>query len=241
MLLKWLTGLNSDDMDSKTEKSVKLKGTRDGFAITLDSDEPYETIQEQTKELFVNLRQLAKGARISIDIGKPGVPDDLMMKLGVFLKSRFGVGDVVEKVYSDETLDAEPLVEINDDPGGCEMGDVKLMAGRVRSGQKVTAENHLIILGDVNPGGEVFAGGDILILGTLCGTAVAGQADKENSIILALSFRPTQVQIGGVVAAGMASASGKNPEFAFVENGAIVVDNYVTANPFGKMPVLEER
>jgi septum site-determining protein MinC len=119
---------------------------------------------------------------------------------------------------------------------------MKLMAGRVRSGMKITAENHLIILGDVNPGGEVYAGGDILVLGSLSGVAVAGQGDgRENSIIFALDFRPNQVQIGGVVAAGMASSSGKHPEFAFVENGAIVVDNYITANPFGKLPVIEER
>ena len=112
----------------------------------------------------------------------------------------------------------------------------------MRSGQKIMAESHLIIMGDVNPGGEVCAGGDILVLGSLCGTALAGQAeDKENSIILAFDFRPTQVQIAGVVAAGMSASAGKTIEYAYVENGAIVVDNYMTANPFGKLPVLEER
>lgn len=226
-------------MDSK---AVKLKGTREGFAVTVDSKEPYEVIEQQASELFVNLRQLARGAKVSIENGESGVPQNLMVRLGMFLKDRFGVGDVVEKTSMDTSCESEELHEIAQVPGGIDMGDVKVMAGRVRSGQKVMAESHLIILGDVNPGGEVCAGGDILVLGSLCGTALAGQAEnKERSIILAFDFRPTQVQIAGVVAAGMSASAGKTIEFAFVENGAIVVDNYVTANPFGKLPVLEER
>jgi len=226
-------------MDSK---AVKLKGTRDGFAVTVDSKEPYEVIEQQAAELFVNLRQLARGAKVSIENGPSGVPLDLMVRLGMFLKDRFGVGDVVEKTSLDTHCESEELHEIAQVPGGIDMGDVKVMAGRVRSGQKVMAESHLIILGDVNPGGEVCAGGDILVLGSLCGTALAGQAEnKERSIILAFDFRPTQVQIAGVVAAGMSASAGKTIEYAFVENGAIVVDNYATANPFGKLPVLEER
>ncbi len=232
-------------MDSKT---VKLKGTREGFAVTLDASESYDVIEQQASELFLNLRQLAKGARVSIENGETGVPQDLLLRLGMFLKSRFGVGDVVEKTRVEKSIDCEEekesreIQEVAQVPGGIEMGDVKVMAGRVRSGQKIMAESHLIIMGDVNPGGEVCAGGDILVLGSLCGTALAGQAeDKENSIILAFDFRPTQVQIAGVVAAGMSASAGKAIEYAYVENGAIVVDNYMTANPFGKLPVLEER
>ena len=232
-------------MDSKT---VKLKGTREGFAVTLDASESYDVIEQQASELFLNLRQLAKGARVSIENGETGVPQDLLLRLGMFLKARFGVGDVVEKTRVEKSIDCEEekesreIQEVAQVPGGIEMGDVKVMAGRVRSGQKIMAESHLIIMGDVNPGGEVCAGGDILVLGSLCGTALAGQAeDKENSIILAFDFRPTQVQIAGVVAAGMSASAGKAIEYAYVENGAIVVDNYMTANPFGKLPVLEER
>ena len=213
--------------------------------MTLDSSEPYELIEQQAAELFTNLRQLARGARVSVEGGEREVPQDLLLRLGMFLKTRFGVGDVVEKIKVGDKGDREDdrnIREIAQEPGGLEMGDVKVMAGRVRSGQKVMAESHLIILGDVNPGGEVFAGGDILVLGSLCGTALAGQDEnRENSIILAFDFRPTQVQIAGVVAAGMNASAGKAIEYAYVENGAIVVDNYMTANPFAKLPVLEER
>lgn len=224
-----------------SNKPVKLRGTRNGFALTLDTREAYEVIEEEARELFVNLRQLARGAKVSVDAGEEDAPQDLILKLSEFLKSHFGVLDVFAKTRVVHAPDPEPRMDEEEAPGGCDMGDVKLMAGRVRSGQRVTANNHLIILGDVNPGGEVFAGGDILVLGSLCGTAIAGQSGKESSIILALDFRPTQVQIAGVVAAGMGSSAGKQIEYAYVENGAIMVDNYIKANPFNKLPVLEER
>lgn len=224
-----------------SNKPVKLRGTRDGFALTLDTQEAYEVIEQEARELFVNLRQLARGAKVSVDAGEEDAPQDLILKLSDYLKTHFGVLDVFAKARVIPKSDPETKVETDEAPGGCDMGDMKLMAGRVRSGQRVTANNHLIILGDVNPGGEVFAGGDILVLGSLCGTAIAGQSGNEAAIILALDFRPTQVQIAGVVAAGMGASGGKQIEFAYVEDGAIMVDNYIKANPFGKLPVLEER
>jgi len=110
-----------------------------------------------------------------------------------------------------------------------------MLAGRVRSGQKVTTPKHLLILGDVNPGAEVAAGGDILVMGSLCGTAFAGQPDNPDVMILALDFRPTQIQIGKFVAAGVHSEPTNKAEFAHVENSAIVVEDYLDANPFKRL------
>jgi septum site-determining protein MinC len=111
-----------------------------------------------------------------------------------------------------------------------------VLAGRVRSGQRVTAERHLVIMGDVNPGAEVLAGGDVVVLGSLKGTAIAGQPDNEESIVFALDFRPTQIQIGSYVAAGLPTSPERIAEFAHVEEDTIVVDNYLEVNPFGRLP-----
>jgi len=114
--------------------------------------------------------------------------------------------------------------------------DTLVLAGRVRSGQSVRAKKHLIIMGDVNPGCELIAGGDILVIGSLLGTAAAGQPDNGDAIILALDFRPTQVKIGGIVAAGLPAAGQGALEFAQIEDGVIVVDDYLAANPFKRIP-----
>jgi septum site-determining protein MinC len=98
-------------------------------------------------------------------------------------------------------------------------------------------------MGDLNPGAEAFAGGDIIVLGTLMGTAVAGQPDNESAIIMALDFRPTQVQIGGLAAAGTPVAGGKThgPEFAKIDNNQIVILGYIEQNPFKRLAWPEVR
>ena len=119
--------------------------------------------------------------------------------------------------------------------------DGLVIAGRVRSGQKIQAKKHLIVLGDLNPGAEAIAGGDIIIMGSLQGKASAGQPDNEEAIIVALEFKPTQIQIGGFVAGGMADSAKNRPEFAYIENNAIVVDDYIKENPFRRLAWPEVR
>jgi septum site-determining protein MinC len=45
--------------------------------------------------------------------------------------------------------------------------------GTLRSGDHLTAQGHLLVLGDVNPGARVTAGGDVLVWGRLRGSAHA--------------------------------------------------------------------
>jgi septum site-determining protein MinC len=70
----------------------------------------------------------------------------------------------------------------------------------VRSGQTVEHPGNLVIIGDVNPGGEVKAGGDLVIVGALRGVAQAGlRGNGETSSIVALKFQPTQLKIREVL------------------------------------------
>ena len=159
----------------------------------------------------------------------------------MFLKKEFGVNSVSraeKKPGPKRSQGAESWIRKRDMEHSWNnyQTDVLMLSGRVRSGQKVTAKRHLVIMGDVNPGAEVMPGGDILIIGSLLGTAIAGQPDNENSIILSLDFRPTQIQIGSYVAAGLPSSPGKLTEYAHVEDGNIIVDNYLETNPFGRLP-----
>jgi septum site-determining protein MinC len=78
-------------------------------------------------------------------------------------------------------------------------------------------------------------------MGSLCGTAMAGLPDNDSAIILALDFRPTQIQIAGVVAAGHKAGSLKTAEFARIDAGNIVVEPFLGNNPFAKMPWPEVR
>lgn len=94
----------------------------------------------------------------------------------------------------------------------------------VRSGQQIRHSGDLVIVGDVNPGATLIAAGDIFVFGWLRGTAYGGQPDRRDHSIYAVRFQPAQIKIGEVLALG--DRDGQTPEWARVENGMIVVQEW---------------
>lgn len=94
----------------------------------------------------------------------------------------------------------------------------------VRSGQQIRHSGDLVIVGDVNPGATLIAAGDIFVFGWLRGTAYSGQPDRRDHNIYAVRFQPAQIKIGEVLALG--DRNGQTPEWAHVENGIIVVQEW---------------
>lgn len=67
--------------------------------------------------------------------------------------------------------------------------------GKLRSGQTIKHPGHVIVIGDVNPGGQILAGGDIIIWGRLQGSAHAGAFGDLNAVVCALEMTPTLLRI----------------------------------------------
>lgn len=222
--------------EAKQTPSVRLKGVGDSLWITLDPSQPMDLLQKELRLIFERLKHLAVNAKVIMDTGGDGRDANLVEDLGRFLKETFQVGAVSHPPEKRSPKKEQVRLRDLGHSWHNHRSDVLMIAGRVRSGQKVAAARHLVILGDVNPGAEVVAGGDIMVMGSLCGTAAAGQPENDEAIVLALDFRPTQVQISGYVAAGSTHPSAKSVEFAHVENHAIVVDEYLKADPFGRLP-----
>ncbi len=89
--------------------------------------------------------------------------------------------------------------------------------GTVRSGEYLYSHNDLLILGDVNPGAIVSAGGNIIIWGRLLGIAHAGREGNYKATISALQLRPVQLRIANKVARGPK----ENPQFGLAEQAKI--------------------
>ena len=68
----------------------------------------------------------------------------------------------------------------------------------LRSGQTVTYEGNIFIVGDAHPGSEVIATGDISVWGILGGIAHAGSAGNVNAKVRALKLNPIQLRIAGL-------------------------------------------
>lgn len=70
----------------------------------------------------------------------------------------------------------------------------------LRSGQSLSSEGNIVVIGDVNPGAEIVAKGDITIWGILGGIAHAGSDGNTYSRIRALKLNAIQLRIGDVFA-----------------------------------------
>ena len=68
----------------------------------------------------------------------------------------------------------------------------------LRSGQTVTYEGNIFIVGDTHPGSEVIAKGDITVWGILGGIAHAGSDGNVNAKVRALKLNPIQLRIAGL-------------------------------------------
>lgn len=80
-----------------------------------------------------------------------------------------------------------------------EVSETKYIQNSVRSGQREEYSGSLVIIGDVNAGGEVIAGGNVTITGALRGVAHAGANGNMLAIIAANSIDVTQIRIGNLV------------------------------------------
>ncbi len=113
-----------------------------------------------------------------------------------------------------------PLVEAK--PLQPPLADPLYLKTTVRSGVVIRHAGTVILQGDINPGGEVIADGNILIWGSLRGLAHAGAKGNSEYCIMALRMEPTQLRIAQWVArAPSTSPNVVEPEIAYVTTDGI--------------------
>lgn len=109
--------------------------------------------------------------------------------------------------------------------------------GTLRGGQALHNPGNIVVVGDVNPGAELVAGGDIVVFGRLAGVAHAGAKGDGTARVYALQLVPTQLRIATSIAAGDAARpAAVQPEAAYVHDGRIAI---VAMDKLDSIPVKE--
>ncbi len=101
----------------------------------------------------------------------------------------------------------------------------------LRSGQTVSYEGNIFIVGDAHPGSEIVATGDITVWGILGGIAHAGSMGNITSKVRALKLNAIQLRIAGLYARRndtlnvpyVQKTNEFTPEEAQIEEGKIVI------------------
>jgi len=105
--------------------------------------------------------------------------------------------------------------------------------GTLRGGRSLQQVGSVVVVGDVNPGAELVASGDIVVFGALRGTAHAGAQGDAAARVYALELTPTQLRIATFIASGDGAARARVPEVAFVRDERITIASIATAE-FGR-------
>lgn len=105
----------------------------------------------------------------------------------------------------------------------------KFHKGNLRSGMVLEYDGSIILLGDVNPGAQVRATGNIIVLGALKGVAHAGAQGERDAYVFALNLAPVQLRIADIITRFPDNGNSKsniNPEYAYVEDGTVYVSAF---------------
>lgn len=118
--------------------------------------------------------------------------------------------EVIEK--SEEELEAEEKLEDLIDEGNEQISEKKTFLHEIaklptlylqqtlRSGQTMSYDGNIVLIGDANPGSEIIAKGDITVWGILGGIAHAGACGNNGAKIRALKINAIQLRISGYYA-----------------------------------------
>ncbi len=105
--------------------------------------------------------------------------------------------------------------------------ETKFHKGSLRSGQRIEYEGSLVIIGDVNPGAEVIAGENIVVVGALRGLAHAGAKGNRDAVIEAVEITSAQIRIADIVKEIEKQESGiiEVKTFAYIDNkGELILE-----------------
>ena len=190
---------------------------------TMDSEiEFISTVSDETtqaaKELGIEISGI-ENIVPALDISATKeVDESVNTELASALDKIFGEGDFEERYPEEESAEEkdvskeEESIEVIETEDAVDDEEVKrynketeklptlYIHRTLRSGQSITSEGNIVIIGDVNPGAEIVAKGDITVWGILGGIAHAGSDGNTYSRIRDLKFNAIQLRIGGIFA-----------------------------------------
>jgi len=211
---------------------VVLKGQRDGIAVVLDSKVEFDEIKTVLRNKVAGAKRFFEGANATVTFkGRRLTEDEEQELLDIIMsETTLDVAFVESEGFtmappkssaaaaSEKSSTFAPVME----------GETAFYTANLRAGQQVRYKGSVVIVGDVNPGSEVVADGNVIVLGALKGMAHAGAIGDDTCYISALSMRPTQLRVAGTITVipveELASMKDNGPARAYVKDGQVFIE-----------------
>jgi septum site-determining protein MinC len=216
-----------------TAELVTIKGTSDGIVITLGAG-PLEAVLDEMMDRLSSRASFFVGGRVALAVGNRSLSVEQLRLIGAMLQEFSVTLWAVESTHPTTCAAVEELgLETRLRPQSTgQRPDREAVAGLVvrrtlRSGQALDYPGHITLIGDVNAGAELAAGGDIVVWGKLRGTVHAGAMGDDEAMVCALQLAPGQIRIGGYIARSPERGRLPTvPEIARVHEGQIIVEQW---------------
>lgn len=220
-----------------TAPKIQFKGIRDGILVVFGEG----TWPELREAFFQQLEQqgeFLRGARLALDVGnnilraaEMGSLRDTLSDRGMGLWAVISTSPTTEQTA--QTLGLATRISRpkpferpspSTDPSD-QGGDGGILVRRtLRSGFSLHHPGHIVVIGDVNPGAEITAGGDVIVWGRLRGTVHAGAEGNESCVVCALDLSPTHLRISGRIYIVPPRRGKPVPQIARLQGGQFVTE-----------------
>lgn len=241
---------------------VHIKGIREGLLVSLRSSADHRVGEgdwlEAEQALYAEIgRQgdFLKGAKLILDVEEHDINAAAMGRLrdqlvdqGLSLWAVLSRSALTEqsaqamglatRIHQPEPEPESPVEEYEENTAIASNVEAVLLKKTLRSGFRLAHAGHVTVIGDVNPGAEIIAGGNIVVWGRLRGLVHAGAAFEtlraglgdESAVVCAMDLAPTQLRIASHIAIPPAERGQPRPEVAFVRDGNVVAEEWTIAN-----------
>jgi septum site-determining protein MinC len=196
---------------------ITIKGIKEGLVFLLDDQCDFVTLLDELHSKLDKHEKQFTGpiVHIFIKLGSRHLEEEDKERIRSVIRRQGNL--LIQSIESDP-----PQVDEKSSGGP----SLHTMSGIVRSGQTLEFDGHLLLLGDVNPGGTIRCTGDVYVLGSLRGTVHAGSSGNQEAIIAASLMKPTQLRIAEIISRPPDEWTSAEPwmEYAFLRDGAMAID-----------------
>lgn len=214
---------------------VKVKGIREGLLFLLEG-EGWEENRCALFKIVGERQEFWRGAKVALDTSTIVIREEEILALKEELSQYHLTLWAILSESPSTQLAAQKLglaTRFNR-PEKEEIGALNtivhegegavLINKTLRSGYRVEYVGHVVVLGDVNPGAEIIAGGNIIVWGRLWGVVHAGAEGDTQAVVCALDFQPTQLRIADQIALPPQRKGKPQPEVARLQDGQLVAE-----------------
>ncbi len=224
---------NSVKPMGEANPQIQIKGIRDGLLVTVSGAE-WPRLAAALIENIDSRSAFFQGGRVALDVGNSELRvaelsalRDQLSERGVSLWAVLSENDLTQTTAQNlglATRLSKPKPPQIQQPDFLPEDAAKWVKGPMRSGNKVTFGGNVVVLGDVNPGAEIIAGGSVIIWGRLRGVVHAGAHGDESAVVCALELLPTQLRIAGEIAVSPKKQGKTQPEVARLKDGQLTAE-----------------